>query len=35
MKIGLKIKLNITKIDRDRIFAGKQGKYIDLVTFID
>ena len=35
MKIGLKISIDVTKIDKSRIFAGKKGKYIDLTGFID
>jgi len=35
MKLGISIKLDVTKIDKSRIFAGKKGKYIDLTTFID
>lgn len=35
MKLGISIKIDVTKIDKSRIFVGKQGKYIDLTTFID
>jgi len=35
MKIGLSIKIDVTKIDKARIHEGKKGKYIDLTTFID
>ena len=35
MKIGISIKLDVTKIDKSRIFEGKKGKYLDLTTFID
>ena len=35
MKIGISIKLDVTKIDKNRIFQGAKGKYIDLTTFID
>lgn len=35
MKIGLSIKIDVTKIDKSRIFEGKKGKYLDLTTFID
>lgn len=35
MKIGISIKINVSKIDESRIFEGKKGKYIDLTTFID
>ncbi len=35
MKIGISIKLDVTKIDKSRIFKGAKGSYIDLTTFID
>ncbi len=35
MKLGISIKLDVTKIDKSRIFEGKKGKYIDLTTFVD
>ena len=36
MKIGISIKLDVMKIDKARLFAGKNGaKYLDLTTFID
>ena len=35
MKLGLSIKIDVSKIDKARIFEGKKGKYLDLTTFID
>jgi len=35
MKLGLSVKIDVTKIDKSRIFEGKKGKYLDLTTFID
>lgn len=35
MKLGLSIKLDVTKIDKSRLFAGAKGTYLDLTTFID
>ena len=35
MRIGLSIKINVSKIDKNRIFKGKTGNYLDLTTFID
>ena len=36
MKLGISIKLDVTKIDKARLFQGKTGaKYLDLTTFID
>jgi len=34
-KIGVSISIDVTKIDRDRLFKGKKGQYLDLTTFID
>ena len=34
-KIGISIKLDVTKIDKTRLFKGKKGTYLDLTTFID
>lgn len=35
MKVGLSVKIDVTKIDKSRIFEGQKGKYLDLTTFID
>jgi len=35
MKIGVKIKLDVTKIEKARLFVGKKGKYLDATVFID
>ena len=35
MKLGINIKIDVTKIDKSRLFKGKQGIYLDLTTFID
>jgi hypothetical protein len=36
MKIGISLKIDVTKIDKTRLFIGKNGaKYLDLTTFID
>lgn len=35
MKIGINIKLDVTKIDKDKLFVGAKGKYLDAVAFID
>jgi len=35
MKIGLSIKIDVTKIDKARLFKGEKGTYLDLTTFID
>lgn len=35
MKLGLSIKIDVTKIDQNRLFKGEKGTYLDLTTFID
>lgn len=35
MKLGLSIKIDVTKIDKSRLFKGEKGTYLDLTTFID
>ena len=34
-KIGVKIKLNVSNIDKDKLFRGKKGIYLDATVFID
>lgn len=35
MKIGVKLKINVSKIDKSQMFQGKKGVYLDAVAFID
>ena len=35
MNIGLSVKIDVTKIDKARLFKGEKGTYLDLTTFID
>ena len=35
MKIGLSVSIDVTKIDKARLYQGKKGTYLDLTTFID
>ncbi len=34
-KVGISISIDVTKIDKSRLFAGKKGTYLDLTTFVD
>ena len=34
-KIGIEISVNVSKIDKARIYQGKKGKYLKLTTFVD
>lgn len=35
MKIGVSLKINVSRIEKERLFEGKQGKYLDATAFID
>jgi len=35
MKIGLSVKIDVSKIDKSRLFKGEKGTYLDLTTFIN
>ena len=34
-KLGISIKIDVKKIEKARLFEGKNGTYLDLTTFID
>ncbi len=35
MKLGISIKINVSKLDKSRFFRGNKGTYADLTAFID
>ena len=35
MKIGVEINIDVTKIDKARLYKGKKGTYLTMTTFID
>jgi hypothetical protein len=36
MKLGISLKIDVTKIDKARLFAAQSGaKYLDMTTFVD
>jgi len=35
MKIGVRIKIDVKKIDKALLFQGKKGTYLDATVFID
>ena len=35
MKLGITVRVDVTKIDKARLFKGAKGTYLDLTTFID
>lgn len=34
-KVGVSLKINVSEIDKARLFAGQKGKYLDATVFID
>jgi len=34
-KIGISLSINLSKIDKSKIFEGKKGQYLDLTTFVN
>ena len=34
-KYGVSLKIDVTKIDKARLFEGQKGKYLDATVFID
>ena len=34
-KIGVSLKINVSQIDKMRLFSGQKGKYLDATVFID
>lgn len=35
MKIGVNLKIDVTKIDKEKLFRGEKGTYLDSTVFID
>ena len=34
-KVGVSLKINVSQIDKARLFAGQKGKYLDATVFIE
>jgi len=34
-KVGISLKIDVTKIDKARLFKGAKGMYLDCTTFVD
>lgn len=34
-KLGISFKIDVTKIEKDRIFNGKKGKWLTITAFVD
>ena len=35
MKVGLNVRIDVTKIDKSRLYKGAKGTYLDLTTYVD
>jgi len=35
MKIGVNLKIDVTKLDKSRFFKGAKGTYADLSVYLD
>lgn len=33
--LGVSLRIDVTKIDKDRLYKGEKGTYLDVTTFID
>jgi len=34
-KYGIEVQIDVSKIDKARIYEGKKGKYLTMTTFVD
>ena len=34
-KVGINVSIDVTKIDKSKLFAGKKGTYLDMTVFVD
>lgn len=35
MKVGVSLKIDVSKIDKNRLFKGEKGMYLDATVFVD
>jgi hypothetical protein len=35
MKVGINVQIDVTKIDKSRLYKGAKGTYLNLTTFVD
>ena len=35
MKVGLSVRIDVTKIEKERLYKRAKGTYLDLTTFVD
>ncbi len=35
MKVGIELRIDVTKIDKARLYVGEKGKYLTMTAFVD
>jgi hypothetical protein len=35
MKVGLNVRINISRIDKSKLYKGAKGVYLNMTTFVD
>lgn len=35
MKVGIELKIDVTKIDKQRLYRGEKGTYLTMTAFVD
>jgi hypothetical protein len=35
MKVGIELRIDVSKIEKERLYKGKKGTYLTMITFID
>ena len=35
MKVGINVRIDVTKIEKARLYKGAKGTYLDMTTFVD
>lgn len=35
MKVGLNVRINVSKIDKSKLYKGAKGVYLNMTTFVD
>ena len=35
MKIGISVRINVSKIDKSKLYQGNKGTYLNMTTYID
>ena len=35
MKVGIEVQIDVTKIEKARLYVGKKGTYLTMTTFVD